>query len=436
MNPFKTIKNLLPSSKKSLGSASSVIDIPEGSFLEFALGGGGRVSARKAMTFYQQCSAIATSVDKIAVAIEEIKPVLFFPKLNSFEDDNDILTFLRNPNGFETYKEFIGKLSRHWLLKHDSHISLLGGVTRPPLEIYAVKPQLVTAQQNGKDNYPDSYHVVQGPGSGVYNRKEKKRNIHFLDGGLRELYHIQGFSSRADDTQGDSPIEAAALEARQHIQGRYHNLALLKNGGRLSLLVNFKGDDGVIDDDEHAKRKQMINEQYGGPDKAGTIGVISGGEVDINEMGMKNKDMDYANLDKMASQAIYLKYDIPLPLVSLEKSSYNNIEKAILYFYENVICPNVNTLFSGLSKVLLPRYGIDPSEAIITYDPSSIAIIMRQKLDEIEQRRKTNIETANELRALLPNREDLAEGGDVVYQTASNVPLGEDAFAMDENEDE
>lgn len=425
MWPFN--KKIEPVKKKSWDAS---YDIPAGSFLEYALGGGGTISAQQAMKFYQSSSAIATAVDKISDAIVEIQPVLKIRGTDKYINEHEVLNLLANPNGFETYIEFIKKACNHWLLTHDSHITALGGVMRPPLEIYAVKPQVVSVNQNGDDGYADAYNVTFGPARGDYRRETIKRKTHYLDGGLRELYHIMGFSSRQNDVSGDSPIEAAALEARQQIQGKYHNLALLKNGGRLSLLVNFK-DENRIEVDEHNERKKRINEDLAGSDNAGGIAVVSGPEVKITEAGINNKDMDYAKLDKVASESIYLRYKVPLPLVSTDKSTYNNMEKAIFDFYEGTVCTNANIIFAGLSKFLLPRYGVDTSKIKITYNPESIPVIMRQKLIEIKERRAINIETTNELRKLLPNREPLANGGDEVYQPATLVPVGTDAFTDD-----
>lgn len=409
------------------GQTSEVVwPLPQGSFIEYALGIGGRLSASKAMTFYRTNSTVATAVDKIAGKFEQIKPVLI-------KDNGDIinrhpvLDLLKQPNPFDTWHEFAGKLSRHYLIKADSHISMLGNVNRPPLEMYAVKPQNVNTVQ-AVDYFPAAYTISTGPGRGNYRRTEDKRTVRYLDSNMRELYHIMGFSSRDAELSGDSKLEAAALETKQQIKGRTHNLKLLENGGRLSLLVAFKDPDG-IDDGTHRERKRRINEDLGGTSNAGKIAVISGEEVSITEAGINNKDMDYAELDKVASQAIYMRYEIPLPLITTDATSYNNVENALLDFYENTVLPHADTLFAGLSKVLLPRFGID--DMVLSYDPESISILIRQKLKEIKERREINIETINELRALLPHRESLAKGADVLYQPATMVPVGEDLFTDD-----
>lgn len=424
---FRLFRRKVEEPKEVKSQVSEVIwPLPQGSFIEYAFGKGGRISAQKAMEFYRTNSTVATAVDKIASKVEQITPVLQ-TKDNKFIKDHPVIDLLKNPNPFNTWHEFVGKIARHYLLKHDSYLAMLGNVQRAPIEIYSIKPQNVSTLQ-AIDYLPASYNITVGPARGHYMRSEISGNARFLDGDLKELYHIMGFSSRSDDIEGDSPLEAAALETRQQIQGRAHNLSLLKNGGRLSLVVSFKDPDGV-DDDEHQRRKKRINEDLGGAGNAGKIAVISGAQVDVKEVGISNKDMDYAILDSVASQAIYLRYEIPLPLISTDASTYNNIENALFDFYENTVLPLADILFAGMSKVLLPRYGID--DMVISYDPESIGILIRQKMQEIKNRKEVNIETINELRALLPNREPIGGGGDTLYQPATMVPVGEDLFTDD-----
>ena len=429
-NPFKTLFSRKQPPVKRTKTAVSAVSwpIPEGSFLEYILNGTGSITANQAMEYYRKSSAIATAVDKIAGKVEQITPVLE-GRDGKLISDHEVLRLLTNPNPFESWTGFIGKLSRHYLLTHDSHLSLIGNIRRPPLELYAIKPQNVSVT-SANDSYPASYLITSGPCKGNYARELDKDRARFVYNELQELTHIMGFSSRSDDTVADSPLEAAALEARQLIKGRYHNLALLDNGGRLSLIVAFKDADGM-DDDEHATRKQRINEDLAGEQNAGGIAVISGEEVEIKEVGKSNKDMDFSELDKTASQAIYLRYEVPLPLVTTEASTYNNIENALLDFYENTVLPFTDFLFEGVQKAVFPRYNNSLEGYRLTYDPESINILIRQKLDEIKKRRDINIETTNELRALLPHREAV-EGGDVLYQNATLVPVGTDLFTEDE----
>jgi len=407
-------------------SLSMVGDVTPGSFLSYALGEHGRMSSREAMRLYRKSSAVAISVDTIADEMQSIRPVLEMQD-GTFEDGHEALAFLRQPNVHETYEQFMGQLARHWLLTHDAFLLYIGNVDRSPAELYAIKPQSVTLSESA-DDYSGSIFVTSGVGASEYPRAVQRGRARYLSGRLREIVHIRGFSSRTAQTYSDSPLEAAALDARQQIMGREHNLALLRNGARLSLVVVFKD---VAPKDEEEARKASVQAQLGGVSNAGKIAVMSAedGEYDIQQIGQSNKDMDFAQLQDMANQAVYQRFKIPLPLVSDKASTFNNMEQAVYHLYDRAVLPNLNTLFSGLSRSLLPRFGLDPSRVRITYNPESIPAMMTRRLEELERRRKIGVESINESRSLL-GREPI-ENGDGVHIPANLIEVGRDVFTID-----
>jgi len=408
---------------KTIQKKSVSYDVAPDSFLAAMFNSGSWITASQAMKMYRNTAAVATSVDMIADLVKQIKPVIETND-GKFTDKHPILDLLKNPNSFGTYFDFMGTLCRDYLLKHDALILSAGNVKRPPIEMYPISLQNTTVQQ-APDDYPGSYIVTRGVYTGNYIRTiDKNRDARFYDSVLKELYHIRGFSSRVLKTESDSPLQAAAMEAKQIIKGKYHNVKMLENGGRLSLLVTFNDED-YIDDDEHQTRVQRLNEQYSGAENAGKIGVISGADVsNIKEFGKSNKDMDYGNLERAASNSIYLRYNIPLSLVTMDASTFDNMKTGISLLYDNAVIPTAVVLFAGLTRFLLPRYGMDPGKEKITYNPESIEPLKQRKLDELQQRKKIDIETVNELRASIPGKKPI-EGGDVLYQKSGMLPLGE-----------
>jgi HK97 family phage portal protein len=429
---MKIIRKLFNIKKKEFVQ-SQIIPLPQGSFLEYVFSDQQSISPNKAMSFYRSNSSISTAVDKIASACEQIQPVLRLPN-SDIDTDHPSLLLLKAPNFFETYHEFIGQLARHYLLTREAYPALLGNINRDPSQIYAVKPQNVNIIPSSIDGYPFIFNISNiGPARGEYKREQEGFNIRYLNGNLQELYQIMGFSSRQNNIHGDSPLESISLEIKQQIYGKKHNISVLKNGGRLSLIISFAGDS--TDEDEMRERKDQVRRNFGGADNAGGIATISGEEVKIQEVGKTNKDMDFINLDEISKNVIFLKYGVPLPLVSLDASTYNNIENAIFNFYENTVLPTYSVIMSGLTKVLLPRYNLDINAYQLTYNPESIPVIMRQKLVEMEKRKKINVETVNELRSAM-GKDNIEKGGDDIYHPSSLVAIGseEDIQPMTQEE--
>ena len=291
-----------------------------------------------------------------------------------------------------------------------------------------MKPQAISTVQNASDGYPQSFLVNTGVAVGNFIRRTNNKNLgwQFLDGGMRQVYNIAGFSSRGNNVAADSPLEAIYTEINQQISGRTHNLALLRNGARLSLVAVFKG---YKTDDQLMASKQELNESLTGPHNAGDIAVINSDEVEFKEMSLNNKDMDYLNLDDVARKAIYNRYKIPLPLVDNNASTFNNMEQSVYHLYDMAVLPNFQRIYNGLGKMLLPRYGLDPSQYSLTYNTNDIESLRIRKLEELGKMMKDRIITPNQYRASLGMEPE--QGGDVIYQSSTQVPMGE-TFTLDD----
>jgi len=420
-------KKEAPAPQLKSAAYTSSIDIPSGSYLAWALSGGGRITAAQAYEFYRSCAAVATAVDLIADEIEAIEPVLIGPD-GQMIVEHEVLSLLRTPNPAEGYRSLMGSMARNWLLTHDSFVAAEGSVERLPVNLWSVKSSNVSVTENAVDRYPQSYYVSNGPGSANYERKEIRRTWRFLANSFLELHRVTGFSSQSGYSYADSPLQAAALEVRQQIMGRNHNLKLLENGGRLSMVATFKD---TLEGEQHEQRRADIQRDLGGAGNAGKIAVISSEDMTLEEFGSSNKDMDYQALDKISSIAIFLRYKIPLPLVSTDASTYNNMEQAKFDLYDRAVLPAFNVIAEGLTTFLMPKMKLDPKKFKISYNPEAIVALRGRLLEELKIRKGLNLETTNELRSMLPNREPLTEGGDKLYQAGTLVPIADDVSTED-----
>ncbi len=247
---------------------------------------------------------------------------------------------------------------------------------------------------------------------------------------MREIYQINGYSSHTSRTYSDSPLQAVALEVQQLINARYHNLRLLENGGRLSLIAVFQDIDS---EDQIEGLRDNLNSQMAGPRNAGKIAVIGADEMELKEVGTNNKDMDFFNLDQAAQQVIARRYKIPLPLINNDATTFNNLEPPVYHFYDMAVLPVFEKVFSGLSHFLLPRYGLDPAKARITYNPDDIDALRGRKIDELSKLINDNAITINEYRdniSLEP-----VEGGDNILAPATMVPVAQDTFTLSDIDD-
>lgn len=404
-------------------SAGKVIGLSEelGSFLKFGMAGNAR-SPASAIELYNKSTAVSIPINYIADAFASLSPVIL-----SGDDvikDHPIIDLLNNPSPFYSQDLFFETLAKYYLITAEVFIAGIGSINRPPVELQPISPADVSSVESS--GMIQSYIVSElVPGS--YAIERRGRDVRYLRGGLTELKHIRGFSS-ADSSmlRGQSLLVSASSEAMQHIKGNRHNVSLLSNGGRMSLVFHFDAD---MDEDDFEATKARVREQYAGESKAGSIGVTSGGKLSINELGVNNKDMDFANLQMAAQRSVALQYKVPLPLITTDASSFNNYKEAKTALYDDAVLPLADRIFGGLTDFLMPRFGLDPARVKISYDKDSITALTTRRYEEIKTRRELNLESINELRALLGREE--VEGGDQILAPATLIPIGTDLFTDD-----
>jgi hypothetical protein len=135
----------------------------------------------------------------------------------------------------------------------------------------------------------------------------------------------------------------------------------------------------------------------------------------------------------MAKQAIALTYKVPLPLVTVDATSFNNYTEAKLAFYDDAVIPLFDTIFGELGDWLMPRYDLDPTEVRITYNLEQVTNLVMRRNRELKIRRESNVETVNELRADIAGLDD-QDGGDSIYLPATMVPIEQMEDLHDEPE--
>ena len=398
-----------------LGTSESL-----GSFLMFGSGSAGTPSG--ALSLYDKSTAVSIPVNMVADAFASIAPVIKFK--DEILDDHEVLDLLNSPSPFYSRTLFLEMLAKDYLVTGESEVVALGGVNRPPIELQPISPRNISINeaQNGTNG---SFIVAGNTLAGQYLLTRARNRIRYLDGGLREIKQIRNYSTRNNSLlRGQSLLVSASKEAMQHIKGGDHNISLLDNGGRVSLVFHFDAD---LNNDEFEETKERVRSQYGGTQKAGMIGVTSGGKLSINEMGTNNKDMDFANLQQMAQRAVALQYKVPLPLLTTDASTFNNYKEARAALYLDAVLPLADRIFGGLTDMLMPRYNLDPNDFRITYDKTKIEALTAIALEELKLRKEINIESDNELRATIGRKP--YTGGDVVLKPANLIPAGTDIFA-------
>lgn len=415
--------------KKSKYETKSVVLGTSDELGKFLLLGAGATAttANSAKSLYNQTSAVASIIDYVGDPFADLEFGVLIRESRDLILDHPVLTLLEKPHPLYTKELFLETIAKDYLITGEYAVVALGNINRPPLVLQPIGPEKMTPVRERASDAPSSWIISGNTLNGTYAADLDSLSVRYLDGNLRELKVVRNYSPRDNSLlRGQSRLVPASKEARSAILGTQHNVSLLENGGRLSLVFHFEDD---MDDEDFEAIREKIVARFTGPIQAGSVGVTAGGKLSIEELGKSPKDMDFGVLSSVVEKALAKTYKVPLPLIADTRQTQSNYEVAVLALWDDAVLPLARRVLGGLSEVLLPRYGMDPATARIVPNPDSVTALVRRRTEELLKRRQIGIESDNELRALI-GREPY-DGGDRVLKPANLVPAGTDVFTSD-----
>lgn len=402
--PFWT-RNKVEEKAAVLGTSESL-----GSFL--VLGDlGSAATPAAALSLYEKSTAVSVPINIIANSFSSLKPILVADGIKITE--HPLLDLLRHPSSDFTGCLFFEIMAKDFLITGETEIVAIGQTERPPIQLEPVSPKNISVTE-GAGGLVNSFTISGNHLSGNYKADRSSTEVRYISGPVRELKQIRNYSTKNDSLlRGQSPLVSASREAKQHILGGDHNVALLQNGAKATLVYNLEEDLGPVDFKE---AKEVILKAHAGAKNAGSIIVVAGGKATVSELGNSNRDMDFNKLQTAAKQSVALQYQVPLPLISIEATSFNNYREAKLALYDDATIPLADKLFGGLEDFLFPRYKLDSSKIRLTYDPDEITALTMRRTSELIKRASLGVELVNEIRKSL-GKDPLPDGGDVLVKT-------------------
>lgn len=378
--------------------------------------------------FYYKSSPLFTALRLISDEIVSIKKVINDTKKDEFlpnSSEQPFIKLLNNPNPFTNSDLFFESLLQYYLLAGEIFIEIIGN--NKPVELHILNPRHITVQSSDKDGYPETYTYQ----SSDFSRTFKRNKDRYIADNQNELVTLRTFNPNygVNNLRGVPYVQPIYLELSQYLLASVHNNSLLKNQGRPSGILTFKGDGNISSDAQNAIKSFMQSDMQGAQN-AGKNLFLSG-DFDWKQLSESVKDMDFAKLKVQTSVAVYNAFKIPLPMISPEHMSLANMDTAKLNFYDNCVIPFYDKLSGFLTdKILVPRYKQENYE--LTYDEASIKALEPRRAANNEMLSKSGVLTVNELRAKLGY--ESIDNGDTLYQPMNLVPVGQDQFTQDNRE--
>ena len=416
--------NLWPFSKKSESDPipeKKSIELVSGdlSFAEYLYQSGyGDLSAHQAIKLFKQTMPLYNAVTMRAEAFSSIPIRIWDRSTDEWIDEHPALDLLRKPNADVSQCEFLEQISSFYDITGNSFLVATGRLNNPPLELIAISPAKVTLGTGtfGLLETPRSIEVNTEVASQYFQAEE------FPDLGLRwsnrsmdgEAWQIRSFNPQRSASNGWGLSKASViwLEAQTYLSGNKTNLSVLKRSSRLSMAwVNNRGEELT---ETQWERLQAEAKRYQGDERAGGTTILDG--MDVKALGENLRDLEFQEGQKAMISRISTVYGIPLALLLSESMTLNNLETAIMQFYDKAVLPTANRIYADLTRFLLARYP-DSENLEFRYNERDIGALRERMINTAERESSTRAVTTNEVRATMGYSE--IEGGDELVASRS-----------------
>ena len=375
------------------------------------------LSASQAWGYYKKVQPIYTSVNIISdEGAYNVKPFVYDVKnkeyYNIYDDKTGVLKLLSKPNTNVSYGEFMKALINSFIVTGNVYI-LFMRIGKRITAMYYVNPNAVEIHE---EQGQISYYKLRN--NTIYSPNDRGE---FVDSSGNILLHIRNFSP--DDTlyqiNGFSPLNAVYYEIEQTIHTNKHNLSNLQKGARPSGALIIKKE---LDKEERESIRRQLQAFYQGTDNAGNVFLLEGdADKEFKELSLSNKDMDFLELKKIVSKAIYDILRIPSSFYDNTTSTYNNKETDKYNLYDFAILPIIKLLYDKLSSVLFKGN----EQYMLSYDEDSIPALKDRNIDVVINKAKLGVLSYNEVRALI-GYEDIGKEGDVIFAPINIQEIGTD----------
>lgn len=335
---------------------------------------------------------------------------------NEALESHPIIDLLNAPNPMQSKAAFFEATIAYYEIAGNSYIEAVKPNPKmPPLELWPIRPDKVQIIP-GALGLPQAF-IFKGASA------EKVFTVDQITGNSNIL-HMKTFHP-TNPWYGMSPIEAAVYSIDQHNEAAKWNLSLLQNMGTPSGALVVKQDErnpsGTLEEPQYVNLKKQLDEKYAGGKNAGRMMLLEGG-LDWKQMGFNSKDMDWLEGRKMAARDVALAFGVPPIILNIPgDSTFANFKEARFSMYEDTIIPLLDLLKDELNHWLVPMF--NDATLSLDYDKDSIEALTAKRAEKMSFVNGLSFLTINEKREMSGFEE--VEGGDELYITSSQIPIGE-----------
>ena len=183
-----------------------------------------------------------------------------------------------------------------------------------------------------------------------------------------------------EELAGLSPLAPARLSADMGHEGLRFNRHLLRNSARpdFLLLTNHELNDAELED-----FYERWEQRYQGPGNAHRPAVASAVR-DVKTLGLSHRDIDFIQGLRWSLEEVSRAYGVPkLLLGDFERATYANVQASERMFWRNTVVPEVRFLEDQMNRALLPKLGYPQLRA--EFDLSAIEALQEDEASRVQR---------------------------------------------------
>lgn len=378
---------------------------------------------RAAIDGYQRTITVFRCINLVSKATSRLQWELYSKRNGDRVEikSHPLLDLLTRPNPSQGGTKFFEAMCGFEMISGNSYVEAVRGGSGPPKELWNLRPDRMSLLP-GSFGLPKAY---------VYKFKgaDKTWDVDPITG-QGPILHMKSFHP-TDDWYGLSPLEAAFLNVINNKESDKYNAALLKNSATPSGVLEIKVDEsnprGTLTDEQFARMKEMLEDEYAGSTNAGRPMLLEGG-LSWKAIGMTPKQLDMLANKNATSRDIAQAFDVPPLLLGLPgDNTFANYKEARAALYEDTVLPKGDAIRDELNNWLAPMFG-DNLE--LDYDRDNIEALAHKRQMKFESLREASYLTENEKREAAGY--DQQPGLDFyVYKTSDQI-LGDQSLVVED----
>jgi len=375
--------------KNTITSESSALDL----FFQTSVRKGYTWNSSKGLDFFLSSVYVNRAIEKRALKVGEVN--LFLRQGDEIIKDHEILDLFAKPNNRLTGEQFFALWQKYYDIYGSAYILILKD--RDFLERKRKIQLELLDPRKCEPRFSDlgEFKGVRYNGNTEYTYEEI-------------LYDYNPDPS--DQRKGLSLLRAGANLIQTQIDLDALNAQLVKNGGKVDGIINFKADS--IGPEQMLEFQEKYKEQLENKEDYGNV-VFLGGDANYQKVALSPEELGYLNTRKAVLNDICILTDVPKMLLnSSDDVKYDNADASINIFLRETITPLIRQKVAKLNEKL----EIVPEELELSFeDPAPEDIERKIKINDSGY--KGRYLTVNELRENLGY--DEIEGGDEITKPSS-----------------